>query len=186
MFDSLSEVPWNGEFEWKISAKGRYNSRFGVTIDKLLPPYWSRVGAFYYKYRDGQLIDLKNGYLADVDTDNNITFPDIAATDVLEFSNSIYWDNTLLPWYDAGNDHTCPVSFLDGTGEFAEAAKDETHGSLFFCDYNGDLRKQKIIFYNSALTSNEQEIVREWLQWYASIFDGSAAVTDNNNIVTQE
>ena len=145
-----------------------------------LPPIWNKVDAFFYRIKSGKIYELRRGLEAVVIGDQ-ITFPEIPGNDIFDFSNPDYWKQDELPEGIAG--HTCPLTFLTGL-QIAEPATDRTHSRLFFRDYEGDLRKfLPCIVTKEDLSLQEQQILADWLGWYATTFNGDYLVTDNDSAV---
>jgi hypothetical protein len=182
IIDDIREKPWEGSFEWQFSLNSKYrNLTAGISLNHILPPYWSKVSLYFFRKVGATLIDMKQGKTATI-AGTNITFP---TGSLFDFSVAVQWDNTLLSFYDSENPRTAPLSFLDGTGEFAEAATVNTHDRVFFNDYDGKLKHQKILEYSLPLTTEEQQVVVDWLGWYFSLWEDESVLTEDNNIITE-
>lgn len=188
--DDLNDVPFSLVFEWNYSREGRFASRLGLSVEYLLPPYFSKVAAFFWRRKNNTLVDLVNGEVASSDG-TDITWPTIAASDVFDFSNATYWDQTLIPkianggWYDTAKPRTCPLSWMEGA-TWAEAATDSAHARLFHHDYTSRLRDIiPAIVYASDLSAAEQAVIVKWLDWYFTIFENGSLLTENNIPITQ-
>lgn len=183
--DDMQEDPWALEIEWKHSREGRFGAGLGLAVKFIIPPYYSKLAAFFYKTERGALVDKIAGLTAP-QSGANITWPNIAASDVLDFSDATFWNNSLLTaWYNVATPRTCPLSFMAGS-EWAEAATDATHTRLFHRDTTGSLRSiMPVLVYKSNLTAAEQAVVVAWLEWYFVIFESGNILTENGNVLTQ-
>lgn len=185
--DDMQDEPWSLEIEWKHSREGMLGGGLGLALQFLLPPYYSKLAAFFYRTDRGALIDRIGGLTASQAV-ANISWPNIAASDVFDFSDATYWDQALISaagWYNAAAPRTCPLAFMDGSA-WAEAATDATHARLFHKDYSGSLRSMMpVLVYNQNLTEAEQAVVVKWLNWYFVIFESGSVLTENNNVLIQ-
>lgn len=185
--DDMQEEPWALEIEWKHSREGMFGGGLGLALKNITPPFFSKLAALFFKTERGALVDKIAGLTAP-QVGANITWPNIAASDVLDFSDATFWDQALIgatAWYNAGTPRTCPLTFMAGS-EWAEAATDATHARLFHRDTTGALRSViPVLVYNQNLTSAEQATVVAWLEWYFTIWQDGSILTENNNILTQ-
>jgi hypothetical protein len=179
--DRMEDI-WNMKFEWQYARKSKFWSRMGLMPDKTLPPYYSKLSAWFYKRVGVKLIDAIAGREAQI-SGSNLVFPDITGNDVFDFSDATFWDQTLIAatgWYNAGTPRTCPLTWLLGV-TWAEAATDATHARLFHPDFNGLVKSVlPVLVYGSNLSATEQQIVVDWLKWYFVIFKDSAIGIDDN------
>lgn len=179
--DDLNDL-WYLEFEWKYSREGIFGGSLGLTIEYMLPPYYSRLAAFFSLIVNGVLVDAIAGLTATVDG-TIITWPNIAASDVLDFSDATFWNSSLVTGYDVATPRTVPLTFMQG-GTWAEAATVTTHARLFHKDYNSKLRDLlPVLVYASDLTTAEQVIVVAWLDWYQVITQNGAILKQENNSI---
>jgi hypothetical protein len=181
--DDLQDI-WNLEFTWKHGREGRFGAGLGLVIEYVLPPYYSKLAAFFYKIERGSLIDAIAGLTAPVDT-INITWPNIPASDVLDFSDAAFWNNTGLGFYSAIYPRHCPLGFMVG-GVWAEPATASTHARLFHRDYSSRLRDMlPVLVYNQNLTAGEQTVVVAWLDWYQVLTQDGAILKQGNDTLIQ-
>lgn len=182
--NDLNDV-WNLEFEWKYSREGNFSKGLGLKLDYMLPPYYSKLAAFFSRIERGVLFDAISG-LSAISDGVNITWPDITGSDVLDFSDAAYWNSALVTGYAAGTPRTVPLTFMQG-GTWAEAATVATHARLFHKDYNSLLRDiTPVLVYNQNLTTDEQRVIVKWLNWYFVLIQGSSIIKQGNNSITQQ
>jgi|GEM_PF-5858510 len=185
--DDMQEDPWNLEIEWKYSREGMLGGGLNLTMKYVLPPFYSKVAAFFNRTDRGSLIDVIGGLTAP-QTGINIAWPDIATSDVLDFSDATYWDQALIAaagWYNATTPRTCPLAWMQGWA-WAEAATDATHARLFHKDYTTNLRSMMpLLVYSQDLTTVEQATVVKWLEWYFTIWQGTSILKEGNNVIIQ-
>ena len=185
--DDMQLDPWSLEIEWKHSREGMFNGGLGLTMKYVLPPFYSKVAAFFNRTERGSLVDVIAGLTAP-QSGANIAWPNIATSDVLDFSDATYWDQALIAatgWYNATTPRTCPLAWMQGWA-WAEAATDATHARLFHKDYTMTLRSMMpVLVYSQDLTLAEQATVVAWLDWYFTIWQDGSILTENNNILTQ-
>ncbi len=174
--NDLNDV-WSLEFEWKHSREGRFGGSLGLAIEYILPPYFSKLAAYFYRIDRGSLTDMISGLSAPV-TGANITWPNIAAADILDFSDATFWNSALVTGYAAETPRTVPLTFMQGWA-WAEAATVATHARLFHRDYASKLRDLlPVLVYNTNLTAPEQALVVEWLDWYQTVTYNGAILTN--------
>jgi len=175
---------WSLEFEWKHSREGRFGGNLGLIFEYILPPYWSKIAAFFYRIDRGSLTDMISGLTATV-SGSNITWPNIAASDVLDFSDAIFWNSALVTGYNVATPRTVPLAFMQGWA-WAEAATAATHARLFHKDYNSKIRDLlPVLLYNQDLSTAEQAVVVTWLNWYYTIMQNGSILKQGNNVIIQ-
>lgn len=183
--DQLADELHGLTFEYQYARKSKFFSRMDLLPEKIIPPYFSELSAWFYKRAGGKLIDAIAGREAQI-SGANLVFPEITGSDVMDFSDATFWNNSLLTaWYNAGAPRTCPITFMDGS-IWAEAGKDTTHARLFHQDYTSKVTDiLPILVYNNNLSLAKQQAVIDWLKWYFVLFQDGAVLTENNNILIQ-
>lgn len=185
--DDTQEDPWALEIEWKHSREGRFGNGLGLAIKFIVPPYYSKLAAFFYRIDRGALVDEISALTAP-QTGANIAWPNIAASDVLDFSDAAFWDQALIgatTWYNVATPRTCALDFMQGWA-WAEASTNSTDARLFHKDYSGLLRSLlPVLIYKTDLTLDEQRIVVAWLEWYFVLAQNGSILTQNDNPITQ-
>lgn len=158
----------------------------GVTLAELpaLPSWFGKLAAFFYRDNSGTIYDLIGNMTATV-TGTDITWPNMVAIDIFDFGDPTYWNNALLPWYNAATPRTCPLSFMVGAN-WAEAATDATHARLFHRDYSSNVRDMlPVLVYKDALTAAEQADAVKWLDWYFVLTQGGDIIQQLTDTITQ-
>lgn len=182
-----AEEPLEVIFSWIYSRPGKFTSKFTINLERLFPPYYEKLAAFFYKQDGGRLIDMINGSEATI-SGANITWPGIAYNDVFDYGNSTFWKQELIAdtsWYDSGNRHTCPLSWMVGT-EWAEAGTNTVHARLFHRDYQQNAKDTLPILVYPSLSKEEQRVVCAWLGWYATLWEDGAILAQNEALLTQQ
>lgn len=175
------------DIEWELAHKTMWFAYQRGTLQFVIPPFINKLSAFFNRARGIQLLDIRFNHTATI-SGSNITFPNITGNDLFDFSDATYWDQTLIAatsWYNAGAPRTCPLSWLVGA-TWAEAATDATHARLFHRDYSTKLRDVlPVLVYSSNLSAAEQQTVVDWLDWYATIWQNSSMLTENDKLIVQ-
>lgn len=185
--DQLSDEPRGLTFEYQYARKSKFFSRMGLLPDKIIPPYFNELDAWFYRRVGGKLIDAIAGRDIQI-TGATLVFPEITGNDVFDFSDATFWDQAIIAatgWYNAEAPRTCPLTFLDGS-VWAEAGSDSTHARLFHADYAGKATDVlPVLVYKNDLSAEKQAGVVAWLNWYFTIWQDGSLLTENDNILIQ-
>ena len=112
-----------------------------------------------------------------------ITFPEVTDSDVMDFSDAAFWNNSLLNWYNPSMPRSCFLNFLVGA-TWAEAATAATHARLFHRDYSSKVKDViPFLIYKTNRSAAQQQVIVAWLDWYFTVTNEGSIVTNDNDIV---
>lgn len=174
-------------FTWDYSRKSRYRSALGSELQHILPPYYDKLQAFYYRLQYGTITDKLKGEGVAV-AGSLVTFPTLSGNDIFDFTNRTYWDAAIetQTWYNSETPRTCEMSFLKAL-QATTVGTDALNNVLFFTENEtNDARKLRVLVYRSDanFTEDQKDLITKWLGAYITLFDGPDYLADGDDVLT--